>query len=185
MISTILICKRTQQSRCVVISTSSFASHIQSSNIALTLLFACFVFFLLTGETHAYILKVVHLWDHQGASKQLYGTLPNKATDFDPDWFEKRERELPWWIPRMVSTFLQYQALCLGCCPWEDIVQHLWIPRTFCTIKVVEDFEVGTILKGDYAGFLYTGLKETYGRQKGRALSLKKPVLNAKSTRKI
>ena len=48
----------------------------------------------------------------------------------------------------------------------------------------VEDIKVGSILEWDYAGFPYIQLKENYSGQKGQALTLKNPVVDAENTSK-
>ena len=47
-----------------------------------------------------------------------------------------------------------------------------------------EDIEVGAILVGDYAGSPYIWLKENYARQKGQALTLMNPDVDAENTNK-
>ena len=132
----------------------------------------------MSGKTHAYWK---YIFDFTKEQLYNFGTKPYKAQCNDK-WFEKRSKA----AIDLVNPFN----------PFSNVEHYVWVAleniiydfntqgcKEPTSIKV-EGIEVGTIPEGDYAGFPYIQLKENNSRQKGQALTLKKPVVDAENTKK-
>ena len=135
------------------------------------------VLFFLSGEFQAYWKAIYEVVREQ---RHTFGTLANKST-FDEKWFEKRSRAAndPSNPFNPFSNYEHYMYAAL-----ENLMVTFALRSQEASSLVVEDFEEDYIFEGDFKGIPFICLKETFHGQKGKAITMKNPTLDAENSKK-